>query len=80
MMEEVVRAQISQCCHNMGIIPSSQHGFQSGKSAVTTLGAATHDCKAGNESNWRLAACFFDLFAVIDVDVVVGKMAIYGCD
>jgi hypothetical protein len=82
-MEDFVCAQISQYCHTMGIMPSSQYGFQSGKSTVTALGAATHDWKAGKESGLEVGCLFFDLsaaFDLIDVDVLAGKMDIYGCD
>jgi hypothetical protein len=83
VMEDFVCAQISQYCHTMGIMPSSQYGFQSGKSTVTALGAATHDWKAGKESGLEVGCLFFDLsaaFDLIDVDVLAGKMDIYGCD
>jgi hypothetical protein len=43
IMEEVVRVQLTKYCNTVGIIPSSQHGFQIGKSTITALGAATQD-------------------------------------
>jgi hypothetical protein len=47
IMEEMVRQQLAQYGRTQNIIPSSQHGFQTGKSTITALGAITHDLKAG---------------------------------
>ena len=81
IMEEVVRQQLAQYCRTQNIIPTSQHGFQTGKSTITALGAVTHDLKAMKQEGLEVGCLLFDLsaaFDLLDADILARKLEIYG--
>jgi hypothetical protein len=81
IMEEMVRQQLAQYCRTQNIIPSPQHGFQTGKSTITALGAVTHDLKAMKQAGLEVGCPLFDLsaaFDLLDADILARKLKIYG--
>jgi hypothetical protein len=73
--------QLAQYCRTQNIIPTSQHGFQTGKSTITALGAVTQYLKAMKQAGLEVGCLLFDLsaaFDLLDADVFARKIEIYG--
>lgn len=83
IMEEIMRAQLSEYMENKSVIPSEQHGYREAHSVSTAVNRVSHLWRSCHERRDLVAALFFDLssaFDLVDVEILTRKLEIYGLD
>jgi retron-type reverse transcriptase len=78
VIERVVHDQISKHCQKEGIIPTSQHGFQRGKSTLTATISMFDQWQQAMENEQSSGVMLFDLssaFDTLDHDILTRKLS-----
>lgn len=81
ILEEILREQLSDYMEKKGILPKTQFGFRAGLSTTMAASATNHDWIKAKTEKQSCASLQFDLssaFDMIDVDLLISKLQIYG--
>ena len=83
VLEKVVCDQLTRFAESHGLLPTSQHGFRTGRSTMTALSSMQKSWIKNTEEGLMTGILVWDLssaFDTLDINLFLKKLTLYGSD